>query len=534
MAEDEGSQQPEAVNLRDALARSRIAGDLVETLRSTRPEATRAVAGLTAAPTPTVSVIVEANAGFPLGPRQARDLLVLLWVRHRPDDKAKLHRQLLVDPERSGIVLPDADPFEPEDEVDVVNSLWTDTYLFGLLTHATIEALAEAHVRVPLSTGETREAAVVYKVWNNHDVHRYVTASVRTVKCDAARAAFAATGEGVVWAVADTGIDGKHPHFLTHDTLVLPDGLDHADFTGGVPQPLVDETGHGTHVGGIIAGETRVGSDTHGVATISIDRSVRTSDTQIDQRVDTGTAVIAGLSPLCKLVSLKVMDDEGSGDVGRLLAAIGYLQQVNDYGRNLRVHGLNISLGYTFDARWFAAGRSPLCVEVDRLVRSGVVVVVAAGNGGYGTVQSLTREVERAAHLGSISDPGNAERAITVGATHRDEPHNFGVSYFSAKGPTADGRMKPDLVAPGERIVSAWPLGDAPAGTATFREDTGTSMSAPHVSGCIAAFLSVRREFLGAPERVKEIFMGSATDLRRRSEFQGAGLIDTMRALQSV
>ena len=52
------------------------------------------------------------------------------------------------------------------------------------------------------------------------------------------------------------------------------------------------------------------------------------------------------------------------------------------------------------------------------------------------------------------ADPGNADSVITVGATHRYMPHTYGVSYFSSKGPTGDGRIKPDLVAPGERITS--------------------------------------------------------------------------------
>ena len=59
-------------------------------------------------------------------------------------------------------------------------------------------------------------------------------------------------------------------------------------------------------------------------------------------------------------------------------------------------------------------------------------------------------------------------------------------------------------------------------------------MAAPHVSGVIAAFLSVRREFIGRPERVKEIFLDTATDLKRDRHFQGRGLVDLMRAIQSV
>jgi subtilisin family serine protease len=138
----------------------------------------------------------------------------------------------------------------------------------------------------------------------------------------------------------------------------------------------------------------------------------------------------------------------------------------------------------------------------------------------------------------TINDPGNAELAITVGSTHRDMPHVYGISYFSSKGPTGDGRMKPDIVAPGEKILSAATgkllMERAEGKECEYVEDSGTSMAAPHVSGVIAAFLSVRREFIGEPERVKEIFLGAATDLKRERSFQGAGLIDLMRAIQSV
>ena len=59
-------------------------------------------------------------------------------------------------------------------------------------------------------------------------------------------------------------------------------------------------------------------------------------------------------------------------------------------------------------------------------------------------------------------------------------------------------------------------------------------MAAPHVSGAVAAFLSVRREFIGQPERVKEIFLGNTVDLRRERKFQGSGLLDLMKVLQAV
>jgi subtilisin family serine protease len=167
---------------------------------------------------------------------------------------------------------------------------------------------------------------------------------------------------------------------------------------------------------------------------------------------------LAGIAPRAKLVSLKAVNGGGTvaDRVNRVIAALAYVREVNGEGTDgMRIHGVNLSVGYEFDPEWFACGRSPLCAEVDKLVRSGVVVVVAAGNSGYGSLAVRGLGAPTKFGLGmTINDPGNAERAITVGSTHRDAPHAYGVSFFSSKGPTGDGRCKPDLVAPGERISS--------------------------------------------------------------------------------
>ncbi len=177
------------------------------------------------------------------------------------------------------------------------------------------------------------------------------------------------------------------------------------------------------------------------------------------------------------------------------------------------------------------------------------MVVAAAGNTGYVYTQTALAGVWAQGASLSINDPGNADSAITVGSTHRDEPYRYGASYFSSKGPTGDGRAKPDLLAPGEKIVSCasfdWnqhaPNADPrPTGMGTapqrpeYREESGTSMASPHVSGAVAAFLSCRAEFIGRPEVVKDIFMKTASDLGRERYLQGRGLIDLLRALQSV
>jgi subtilisin family serine protease len=318
-------------------------------------------------------------------------------------------------------------------------------------------------------------------------------------------------------------------------------------FTGGA-SPLTDLYGHGTHVAGIIAGEKPPAGE---VFAYSRHRDERGEITYQRQTLPD----ISGMAPRCKLLSLKVLDDKGEGETSNIIAAIARIQRINGHGRRLLIHGVNMSVGYQFEPEWFACGQSPLCVEVDRLVRSGVVVVVAAGNSGYGEVSTEFYGHQPAGLDMTIDDPGNAELAITVGATHRHMPHVYGVSYFSSKGPTGDGRAKPDLIAPGEKILSCAAgnaraditkevrrqmrrRGEKPARgepvACDYLEESGTSMVTPHVSGVIAAFLSARREFIGQSERVKEIFLSTATDLHREKYFQGRGLVDLMRAIQSV
>jgi serine protease AprX len=398
-----------------------------------------------------------------------------------------------------------------------------------------------------------RAHRAIYRIWPDFPVRALINKSVSTVKADAARISFAATGEGVTWAVLDSGIDQDHLHFGPHGNLSTVPLEWHRDFVGApvgdgspatasVGKSLADPFGHGTHVAGIIAGEFPFESLTERnlpPVVKAVVREKKESDTDV-RYLPMEITAIAGMAPKCRLVSLRVLDEDGNGVASSMIDAIDHIQQINKYGRFLQIHGVNMSVGYDFDPEWFACGQSPLCIEVDRLVHSGVVVVVAAGNSGYGILNTTFRGEVTAGLSLTINDPGNADLAITVGSTHRDSPHTYGISYFSSKGPTGDGRLKPDLVAPGEKIISCAagskrlaPPGENPSDY-PYVEESGTSMAAPHVSGVIAGFLSIRREYIGKPEEVKEVFLRSATDLKRERYFQGSGLVDLMRAIQSV
>lgn len=395
---------------------------------------------------------------------------------------------------------------------------------------------------------QDRARISIYKVWPDFTVRATLDKSIATVKADAAARSFAAQGKDIVWAVIDSGVNQDHAHFASNQTLTHSSVAElHQDFTDVQgSSATVDSYGHGTHVAGIIAGGMTYSPTTpYAVYQRIYQADPNNPDsrpfTALQKRETRDGDTMSGVAPLCRIVSLKVLDENGKGKSSNVIRALNYIREkVNGDPKISRIHGINLSLGYEFDAEMFACGQSPLCVEVDRLVSSGVVVVAAAGNTGYGRVNST----ERMAGVGlsnTINDPGNAALAITVGSTHRDSPHTYGVSYFSSKGPTGDGRLKPDLVAPGERITSCAAgkslqsaNGQVVEENNGYIDDSGTSMAAPHVSGAIAAFLSIRREFIQKPIQVKEIFMSTATCLGRERYFQGSGLVDLMRAIQSI
>lgn len=430
-----------------------------------------------------------------------------------------------------------------------------------------------------------KQSRAIFKVWESTPIRPMTNVSIRTVKADAAQSAFAAFGNSITWAVLDSGIQQDHSHFRRFKNLELSAPLEHRPFTpraadGEDLNPLKDAFGHGTHVAGIIAGAAESDSQPY-----AAHQSVGERGEEAEFHVY-DVPNICGMAPKCKLVSLRVLDDSGAGDVTAVINALEWLIQLNGDGSKRLVHGVNISAGYLPDPESYGSGQSPICRQVNRAVKSGLVVVTAAGNFGYSMIDSVQSEGAHArwdaGAFATISDPANAELAIAVGSTHRESPHQYGVSYFSSKGPTCDGRSKPDVVAPGERIISCAaglakarieqvitfqqqqaqaqsataslvpaPVGAAgpaptPQGTQSaqpattssmdfqYLEDSGTSMAAPHVSGVIAAFLSVRKEYIGEPEKVAALLRSSAMDLQRDPKLQGAGLADLFRMLQSV
>jgi len=423
-----------------------------------------------------------------------------------------------------------------------------------------------------LELGAVAERAVVWSVSRNRPVQTAVWRSRVACKADAATALFKLSCRDVRWAVIDSGIDARHPAFARRNdgAAVITTGVDPLqssvsrvagtwDFAtlrevlaarpldgepsgppgqaslddpaaervleaatrvargrsvdweaiapllavphdGGYRAPADD---HGTHVAGILAGDWRS-----------------------DDAPSAGEHAIQGMCPDMWIYDLRAFDADGASDEFQILSAMQFVRHLNAHSDIPVLHGVNLSFSVRHDVDKYAAGVTPVCEEAHRLVGSGVITVAAAGNDGRGGYMVQGRVVDGYRSV-SITDPGNAEKVITVGATHRDHPHSYGVSYFSSRGPTGDGRAKPDLVAPGEKITSAVPEGG-------LRSKDGTSQATPHVSGACALLMARHPELIGQPERVKQILMASCTDLGRERSFQGAGIVDILRAIQSV
>ncbi len=385
---------------------------------------------------------------------------------------------------------------------------------------------SEYYLFASVSASDIRQLAALTEwvtgIWSDARCAVQLLDSVKTVGAKKSWKAFDAQGEGITWAVLDTGIRYDHPHFQRYSTIVRQLSK---NFSSS-PQDE-DVNGHGTHVSGIIAGcATRKDSDLPFRVATYLEDERHPMINHLD-------GLPSGIAPMTKLVNVKVLDDDGMGSASTVILGLEYIRKLNQGSTRIRIDGANLSLGYPIDPKWPVGGHTPLCGEVRRAVNSGIIIVTSCGNAGYETIRLSDGGSEEPIRSRSITDPASTEEAISVGSVHKSEPKTYGVSYFSSRGPTRDGRQKPDLVAPGEAIISCSLNFDHPDASCRYdyEEKSGTSFAAAHVSGAIAAFLSVHTDLRGDPNRIKEIFLNTAMSLGRQSADQGAGLLDLFRAL---
>jgi serine protease AprX len=295
------------------------------------------------------------------------------------------------------------------------------------------------------------------------------------------------SGVNLSVAVIDSGVDANHPD-ISGQVLAV-------NVNRHASGPA-DGYGHGTHVTGIINGHDADGQ-------------------------------YYGIAPSTTVISVKIADDNGQAYESDLLRGLDWVRANRD-AYHIRAVNLSVSSGV---AASYAV--SPVDAAVERLWKDNVVVVAAAGN------------------LGSAQDavwyaPANDPYAITVGCLDDNQTvatSDDSLCPISSRGVTEDGFAKPDLVAPGRKIVSALAAGPEGHGVTLGTEFpdritpdgrhirlSGTSMAAPIVTGAIALLLE--RQPGMHPDQVKELLLMTSHAYPGQSD--GAGMLDVARAMQGA
>jgi serine protease AprX len=302
------------------------------------------------------------------------------------------------------------------------------------------------------------------------------------VEADVAASQFALDGTGIGVAVIDSGI-ANHPDLYNanwNSRVVYSQSFVAGDSS------TTDKFGHGTHVAGLVGGTGFSSGTANGYP-----------------------ATYAGMAPNVNLINLRVLDLNGLGTDSQVIAAI---QEAISLKSTYNIRVINMSLGrpifesYTLD---------PVDQAVESAWNAGIVVVVAAGNNGRFALTD---------GFGTVGVPANDPAVITVGATRTLDTAtrvDDTIASYSSKGPTAiDHIVKPDLVAPGNRLVSlrvagstldtlypqfeVWPSN----GNSKYYVLSGTSMATPVVSGAVALMLQQTPSL--TPDQVKARLMKTA------------------------
>jgi subtilisin family serine protease len=267
---------------------------------------------------------------------------------------------------------------------------------------------------------------------------------------------------------------------------VVDTGIDptHPDFAGRIAAKTsfvggdgTDDNGHGTHVCSIAAGSGAASEGKY-----------------------------RGVAPAASLYVAKVLDANGSGSTSGVMAGVEWAV---DQGVNV----INLSLG----SDGACDGTDALSTLCDQAVQQhGVVVCVAAGNAGPAA--------------GTVGSPGCARWVITIGAADDSDV----IASFSSRGPTADGRIKPDIVFPGVNIVAAQAAGTSlgPVVAPHYIRLSGTSMATPHATGSAALLLQAKPDL--TPNQVKWVLLTSAVNLGQPANSQGSGRADVLAAYQKA
>ncbi len=360
----------------------------------------------------------------------------------------------------------------------------------GGVLHEELGIIRSGHYSIPArALHELADDPEVLHISPNHTVQSLVDSAETAINANIAFS-YGWTGGGIGIAIIDSGIS-NHPDLK--DSKGNLRVVYSQDFVGGGTD---DHYGHGQHVAGIASGNGQSSSASN------------------------ATLTFRGVAPNANLINLRVLDQNGMGSDSGVIAAI---QKAIQLKKQYNIRVINLSLGrpvfesYTVD---------PVCQAVEQAWKAGIVVVVAAGN------QGRNNSLGNNGYF-TIQAPANDPYVITVGAMNTKGTLSRSddvIASYSSKGPTPiDHIVKPDLVAPGNRVVSLlastaqlqnqYPLNAVPltsyetTGSGALANEyyieSGTSMAAPMVSGAAALLLQQNPNL--TPDQVKARLMKTAT-----------------------
>ena len=359
-------------------------------------------------------------------------------------------------------------------------------------------------VRIPSrSLGKLAALPFVSRLSSDMEVKKTDEFTLQHTGADAASRDFGLSGKGVTVAVVDSGIKSTLKDLNEGDKSKRSRILGSVSFVTNSKNDS-DECGHGTHVAGIVAGNGTYAIQSNGIHTTK------------------------GIAERANLVNVRVLDEYGRGTVSGVIAGVQW--SISNKARyNIRV--LNLSLGHEVGESYTT---DPLCQAVESAWKSGIIVVCAAGNNGRlnGTQTAGVDNEGWGSAYGSIQSPGNDPYVITVGAMKQTDGNraNDRIATYSSRGPSRlDYVLKPDIIAPGNRVISlevnnsylqnnyassngvpwSYLYGSTQSGVSIcYFYLSGTSMAAPVVSGAAALLLEANPDL--TPDIVKARLMVSA------------------------
>jgi serine protease AprX len=427
-----------------------------------------------------IALVVAVLAGLLVGtsPRGAVERTVSVIVRETTGAGSGPERAVEAFGGQVGRQIPIIGGFVADVPGGAVATLQRVTGVYSVTANAPVQLLGNIDGMDP-----TKQAGSWYRVVKNtklHDMWKHGW-----------------TGQGIDVALIDSGVAPVEG--LALNVINGPD----LSFESQAPNLTnVDTYGHGTHIAGLIAGRDSV-----------------IKPTKEDEEVNDH---FVGAAPGARIVSLKVAASDGATDVSQVIAAIDWVvQNRNADGLNIRVLNLSFGTDGTQDYRL-----DPLAYAVEVAWLHGIVVVVAAGNAGFGTPQ--------------LNNPAYDPYVIAVGADDTrgtDDPKDDVIPEWQSRG---NAIRHPDIVAPGKSIISLRDPGSfvddanpgARVGLSRFFRGSGSSQSAAIVSGAVATLLSQRPEL--TPDQAKALLMQTAEPLPNADPVaQGAGLINLHEAREA-